>query len=193
MQTLNNIKARLDKETTAHAETRFQLDDMSAKFYQLQQLIDLERSERFKLEHAVNSGSLPDDAKVGLSGSGLMGSLNKTQNSFIMPAPPVPPPPPAGIGAPPPPPPPPFGVPMAPAMPGKGLTSDFNVNKKNVPLSIQPLKSFNWVKLPDILVKSTIWKDIDETRVFNSTAFLRKTSLLCERPDVRQQPCDDKC
>ena len=177
MQTLNNIKARLDKETMAHADTRSQLDDMSAKLFQLQQIIDLERSERFKLENAVNSGSLPDDAKVGLSGSGLMGSLNKPQTSFIIPPPPVPPPPPAGIAAPPPPPP-PFGVPMAPMMTGKGLMPDFNVNKKNVPQSTQPLKSFNWVKLPDNLAKSTIWKDIDETRVFYFSDWFTCTSLL---------------
>lgn len=166
MQTLNNIKARLDKEVTAHAETRCQLEEMSAKLYQLQQLVDLERSERFKLEHAVNSGSLPDDAKVGLSGTSLIGSMSKT-SSFIAPAPPAPPPPPpAGLIAPPPPPP-PFGVPLAPSMPGKGIMSDFSAHtsKKNVPQPGQPLKSFNWAKLPDNLVKNSIWKDIDETRV----------------------------
>ena len=29
--------------------------------------VDLERAERLKLEHAVKTGSLPDDAKVGFS------------------------------------------------------------------------------------------------------------------------------
>lgn len=169
MQTLNNIKARLDKETMSHADTRSQLEEMSAQLFQLQQLIEVERSERSKLEHAVNSGSLPDDAKVGLSASSIMGSMNKTQSSLFVPTPPPPPPPlPAGIGAPPPPPP-PFGVPPPPTLNGNG---DFqSSNKKNVPQSAQPLKSFNWAKLPDNLAKKTIWKDIDETRVRSIIGF----------------------
>lgn len=165
MVTVNNIKAKLEKEMIAHSETRCQLDNMSAQLYQLQQLIDLERTERAKLENAVNSGSLPDDAKVGLSGSSaLINAIGKTSGSFVTPMPPVPPPPPF-IGALPPPPPPPMGAPPAPGLPGMGPALAGFVVKKNIPQSSQALKSFNWSKLPDNVAKNSIWKDIDDTRV----------------------------
>ena len=156
MTTLNSIKARLEREVSEHAETRTQLDEMSARMHQLQQLMDVERAERAKLEHAVTSGSLPDDAKVGLSSSKAMAAaLNKPQCD-VAPPPPAPPPPPPPAGIPPPPPP-----PGAPALPGT-MTA-----KKKIPQSKQPMKSFNWSKLPDSVIKSTIWQDIDDTRVRN--------------------------
>lgn len=61
MKTLNNIKARLDKESAAHAETRAQLE---AEIVQLHYQVDVERHERHRLELAVQTGSLPDDAKL---------------------------------------------------------------------------------------------------------------------------------
>ena len=144
MTTLNSIKTRLEREVSEHAETRTQLEDMSSRLHKLQQLANVERTERVKLEHAVTSGSLPDDAKVGLSSTKL--------TDVAPPPPPPPPPPPVGI----PPPPPPPGAPPLP-----GATA----NKKSIPQSKQPMKSFNWSKLPDSVIKSTIWQDIDDTRV----------------------------
>lgn len=40
--------------------------------------------------------------------------------------------------------------------------------KKNIPQSAQPLKSFNWSKLPDMKVTNTIWSELDETKWYNS-------------------------
>lgn len=40
--------------------------------------------------------------------------------------------------------------------------------KKNIPQSAQPLKSFNWSKLPDMKVANTIWSELDETKWYNS-------------------------
>jgi len=40
--------------------------------------------------------------------------------------------------------------------------------KKNIPQSAQPLKSFNWSKLPDLKVTNTIWSELDETKWYNS-------------------------
>lgn len=40
--------------------------------------------------------------------------------------------------------------------------------KKNIPQSAQPLKSFNWSKLPDMKVEGTVWKELDETKWYNS-------------------------
>jgi len=153
MTTLNSIKARLEREVSLHAETRTQLEEMSSRLLNVQQLVDVERAEREKLEHAVTSGSLPDDAKVGLK-------LSKPpQTDVILPSPPPPPPPPPppAIGVPPPPPPP--GAPPPPC--GGSMATC----KKNIPQSKQPMKSFNWSKLPDSLIKTTIWQDIDDTQV----------------------------
>jgi len=169
MTTLNSIKARLEREVSSHAETRAQLEEMSARLYQLQQLADVERCEREKLEHAVTSGSLPDDAKVGLSSSKLIAaalSRSQVDVSPLSPPPAVPPPPPP-IGIPPPPPP-----PGAPPLPGAVA------NQKNIPQSKQPMKSFNWSKLPDSVIKSTIWQDIDDTRVCVSCLLLLLLLLL---------------
>lgn len=40
--------------------------------------------------------------------------------------------------------------------------------KKNIPQSAQPLKSFNWSKLPDLKVQGTVWSELDETKWYNS-------------------------
>ena len=60
-----------------------------------------------KLQHLVKTGSLPDDAKMGLSSvsSVLPSSLSDLKTSSVPVAPPPgPPPPPPPPGAPPPPP-----------------------------------------------------------------------------------------
>lgn len=61
MQTLNKMKAKLDKESASHAE---QMSDMSERLNELERLLDDERNERQQLELAVKTGSLPDDTKV---------------------------------------------------------------------------------------------------------------------------------
>jgi hypothetical protein len=40
--------------------------------------------------------------------------------------------------------------------------------KKNVPQSGQPLKSFNWAKLPELKIQNTVWSELDETKWYNS-------------------------
>jgi dishevelled associated activator of morphogenesis len=37
-----------------------------------------------------------------------------------------------------------------------------------IPQSAQPLKSFNWSKLPDMKVTGTVWSELDETKWYNS-------------------------
>ncbi|XP_011616895.1 disheveled-associated activator of morphogenesis 1 isoform X1 [Takifugu rubripes] len=74
------------------------------------------------------------------------------------PAPPAPPPPPGGPPvarcpfAPPPPPPP--GAPVGVA------------KRKNIPRPSNPLKSFNWSKLPENQIAATIWREVDDLKVF---------------------------
>lgn len=43
-----------------------------------------------------------------------------------------------------------------------------DIPKKNIPQSAQPLKSFNWSKLPDLKVQGTVWSELDETKWYNS-------------------------
>ncbi len=40
--------------------------------------------------------------------------------------------------------------------------------KKDIPRASNPLKSFNWSKLPDCKVDGTIWTEIDETRLYRN-------------------------
>lgn len=61
-----------------------------------------------------------------------------------------------------PPPPPKLGVPGPPPPP------KLDGPKKNIPQSAQPLKSFNWSKLPDMKVQGTVWSELDETKWYNS-------------------------
>ena len=77
--------------------------------------LDTERGEKQKLQHLVQTGSLPDDAKVGLSSatSALISDIKRASDRSDF-RPSVPPPPPPG----PPPPPPP--APGAPPPPGLG-------------------------------------------------------------------------
>ena len=73
------------------------------------------------------------------------------------------PPPPAPPMAPPPPP----GPPPPPSLFTTPSSNKPSI-KKNVPQSSNPLKSFNWSKLPECKVSGTIWTDIDETRLYKA-------------------------
>ncbi|XP_020805247.1 disheveled-associated activator of morphogenesis 1-like [Drosophila serrata] len=39
--------------------------------------------------------------------------------------------------------------------------------EKNVPLPTNPLKSFNWSKLPDAKLQGTVWSKLDESKLYN--------------------------
>ncbi len=89
--------------------------------------MDVERNERLKLEHAIKTGSLPDDAKVNFSSaasalSSAAASFNASQVSTFETAGkmPVPPPPPPPLYAAAPPAPPPGAPPLPPAAPPLG-------------------------------------------------------------------------
>jgi len=80
------------------------------------------------------------------------------------PPPPMAPPPPAPPGAPPPPP-----------MQGGGGSNPSLPNttealraavKKCIPQPSNPLKSFNWSKLPECKVQGTIWTELDDSRLY---------------------------
>ncbi|ESO96460.1 hypothetical protein LOTGIDRAFT_159871 [Lottia gigantea] len=160
MSTMNHMNAKLEKEMAAHADVKLQLNSLMAQLHEVTSYLEAERGEKQKLQHLVKTGSLPDDAKMGLSTSQLLSGtmLNKDFKipSVLAPsAPPpsAPPPPPPAPGAPPPP---PFG---GPALGGK---------QKKIPKPGNPMKSFNWTKLPENQIKGTVWSDLDDTKLYNT-------------------------
>jgi dishevelled associated activator of morphogenesis len=150
---LGRVKERLERETSGHEATKQQLTEMETRVNDLGQQVTSERGERHRLERLVTSGSLPDDAKVNLT----------------MQAPPPPPPAPAPPAAPGPPPPPPPGMPGCPPPPPMSTApgppkppAESLIKKKNIPQPSQPLKSFNWAKLPEAKLNGTVWAELDD-------------------------------
>ncbi|OQR78633.1 disheveled-associated activator of morphogenesis 1-like [Tropilaelaps mercedesae] len=110
--------------------------------------------------------------------------------------PPPPPPPMSGFGAPPPPPPPPMGGPGAPPPPPMGL---FGMPKrviKNVPQPSNPLKTFNWSKLPEARLQGTIWSEVNEEKLYkeidlddvDKTFAAFKKNMITSNEDVADMP-----
>ena len=79
----------------------------------------------------------------------------------------APPPPPPPVAPPPPMPPGPPPPPMLAGGPTAAQTEQLRAAiKKCVPQPSNPLKSFNWSKLPECKVDGTIWTDIDDSRLY---------------------------
>ncbi|KAL1489955.1 hypothetical protein ABEB36_013878 [Hypothenemus hampei] len=174
---LCRIKERLEKETAQHIETKQKLSEIEYRVSELDRQVNCERGERFRLERLVNSGSIPDDAKaIGLNKTMLDVSNSDIQNqkepSVPPPPPPLaPPPPPPGQLAPPPP---PAGLLTPPVEPFKA-----EVVKKNIPQPSNPLKSFNWSKIPESKLNDTIWNELDDTKLYNTMELDCIDKLFC--------------
>ncbi|KAF5302867.1 hypothetical protein FQA39_LY02047 [Lamprigera yunnana] len=171
---LIRIKERLEKETAAHIETRQRLGELEYKAADLDRQISCERGERFRLERLVNSGSIPDDAKViGLHSAVDINGLdfnNSLSSCTPPPPPPLAPPPPPVPGPPPPP-----CAPLAPAV----APLKIEIVKKNIPQPSNPLKSFNWSKLPESKVSGTIWSELDDTKLYSTMELDCIDKLFC--------------
>uniref|UniRef100_UPI0037E79327 disheveled-associated activator of morphogenesis 1 n=1 Tax=Semicossyphus pulcher TaxID=241346 RepID=UPI0037E79327 len=141
MATLSKMKDKLERESNEHKRAKQEVAELSARLQQLSA-----------------SSSVPGGPPVSSGGLVPPGSVPSTISSPPPPPPPPPPPggPPAFGMAPfaPPPPPPPPGAPLGAAP------------RKNIPRPSNPLKSFNWSKLPENKVEGTVWKDIDDLKVF---------------------------
>lgn len=167
---LLRIKERLEKETSTHIETRQRLSEIEYRAAELERQVNCERGERHRLERLVSSGNIPDDAKViGLKGLEANGDIKSDFKSAPPPPPPLAPPPPPAPGPPPPP-----CAPMAPPAPLR-----MEMPKKNVPQPGNPLKSFNWSKLPDAKVNGTIWSELDDTKLYNAMELDNIDKLFC--------------
>ncbi|KAH8396100.1 hypothetical protein KR222_003314, partial [Zaprionus bogoriensis] len=167
---LARMRERLEKESAQHSQAVQRAQTAEMKAEDLQHRLQSEQQERARLERLVTEGSIPDDQKV----AGLTGC-----NGAVSPPPPpppmlkaVPPPPPPMAAAllPPPPPPCPGAPPpppnMAPAM--APAPPKVEMPKKNVPQPANPLKSFNWSKLPDAKLQGTVWSELDESKLYNN-------------------------
>ncbi|KAL5278203.1 DAAM2 family protein [Megaselia abdita] len=160
---LARMRERLEKESANHSQTLQRAQNAEMKAEDLQHRLHTEQQERTRLERLVTEGSIPDDQKI----SGLTGGNN------VAPPPPPPlpsnkiPPPPPMMAAPPPPPCP--GPPPPPTMSVKAPTAPkADVLKKNIPQPTNPLKSFNWSKLPDAKVQGTVWSELDESKYYHT-------------------------
>ncbi|XP_022826433.1 disheveled-associated activator of morphogenesis 1 isoform X3 [Spodoptera litura] len=135
---------------------------------ELAKKLNQERAERTRFEKLVSEGSIPDDAKV----SNLKSAVIETCS---IPPPPPPPalcPPPLPPAPPAPAPPPAPMAPMAPAIAPPRA-------KKNVPTPGNPLKSFNWSKLPDTKLHGTIWQELDDTKLYNAMDLHTIDKMFC--------------
>lgn len=160
LEMLNKMKDKLERETSEHRQAKQQVAELSAR-----------------LQHLGTGSNVPGGPPLSSGGTAHVGPV-PTGPSLPAPPPPPPPPPPGGppgFGvfpfAPPPPPPPP-GAPMGPA------------KVKNVPKPANPMKSFNWSKLPQNKVNGTIWEDIDDIKVFKTLDLeeFQRTFSAYQRP-----------
>ncbi|XP_065343760.1 disheveled-associated activator of morphogenesis 1 [Cloeon dipterum] len=171
---LSRVRERLERETSNHELTKQRFLELEQQVAELGQQISSERGERHRLERLVNTGSLPDDAKVNLN----------TLQSPAPPPPPAPAPPPMAPGPPPPPPPGLPGCPPPPpmsAVPGPPKPPMEPLHKKmNIPQPSQPLKSFNWAKLPETKLNGTVWAELeDPSKLYSHMGLESIDKLFC--------------
>ena len=135
------------KEAELDVKTQ-EKEDVEANLERTKEKLETEvaRHNELKQRLSESDGKFPSSIDIK--------SIPKSSPIPAAPAPPAPPPPMA-----PPAPPPPLGKPA----PAKTASQ-----KRNVPASSNPLKSFNWSKLPECKVDGTIWTDIDETRLYKA-------------------------
>ncbi|XP_055684371.1 disheveled-associated activator of morphogenesis 1 isoform X1 [Lutzomyia longipalpis] len=161
---LARMRERLEKESANHSQAVQRALNAEMRVEDLQHRYMQEQQERVRLERLVTEGSIPDDQKVaGLHGCNGQASPPTSPKAAAAPPPPppllpMPPPPPPGA----PPPPMPMSACPAPA------SAKFELPKKNVPQPSNPLKSFNWSKLPDAKVNGTIWNELDESKWYST-------------------------
>ncbi|GFS32251.1 disheveled-associated activator of morphogenesis 1 [Trichonephila inaurata madagascariensis] len=145
---LNKMKVKLEKETVGHLEANQKIAELEYRINELNLM------QRTQVENLAKAGSLSDDAKAGMR-----------PTSGIVPCPPPPPPPPHAL--PPNPPPAPPGPPPPPPLRIGSLTDKpIKSLMKNIPQPSNPLKSFNWCKLPESKLEGTVWEELDDTKLY---------------------------
>ncbi|GFQ82474.1 disheveled-associated activator of morphogenesis 2 [Trichonephila clavata] len=151
---LNKMKVKLEKETVGHLEANQKIAELEYRINELNLMLEMEKQQRTQVENLAKAGSLSDDAKAGMR-----------PTTGIVPCPPPPPPPPHAL--PPNPPPAPPGPPPPPPLRIGSLTDKpIKSLMKNIPQPSNPLKSFNWCKLPESKLEGTVWEELDDTKLY---------------------------
>uniref|UniRef100_A0A667XNN4 Dishevelled associated activator of morphogenesis 1b n=1 Tax=Myripristis murdjan TaxID=586833 RepID=A0A667XNN4_9TELE len=162
MAMLNKMKDKLEREGNEHKQAKLQLAELAARLQQLSSVCGP------PVVPAASGGSVPPPPPPSAPG-------------LIPPVPPPPPPPPPPGG----PPLPPGMAPFAPPLPGALLAP---AKKKDIPQPSNPLKSFNWSKLPENKIDGTIWKEVDDLKVFKVLDLedFQRTFSAYQKPQVIQ-------
>ncbi|GIY95468.1 disheveled-associated activator of morphogenesis 1 [Caerostris extrusa] len=148
----NERKTR--KETVGHLEANQKIAELEYRINELNIMLEVEKQQRTQVENLAKAGCLSDDAKAGIRPA-----------SNIVPCPPPPPPPPHAL-APMPPPAPPGPPPPPPLRIGSLTDKPIKSVMKNIPQPSNPLKSFNWCKLPESKLEGTVWEELDDTKLY---------------------------
>uniref|UniRef100_A0AAY4ALF4 Disheveled-associated activator of morphogenesis 2 n=1 Tax=Denticeps clupeoides TaxID=299321 RepID=A0AAY4ALF4_9TELE len=154
MKTLNKMKDKLQREGVELRSAREHVLDLSSR------ISDIGSGASFPPPPPPPGGPLAPPPPP------MLGDFPPPPPPLPFSSPPPPPPPPPP-GAPPPPPgaPPIFaGIPPPPGLPA--FSTGSSLRSKSIPQPSHPLKSFNWAKLGENKINSTIWHDIDDLKAF---------------------------
>ncbi|KAM7299560.1 disheveled-associated activator of morphogenesis 1 [Ixodes scapularis] len=151
---LAKTKDKLERETVGHLEDKQKIEELEYRIREITQALDCERRQKSLGDGTLRNG-VSDETRLRAGSASYTGSFS---------TPPPPPPPLPSNGAPPPAPPPLPGSapPPPPCMP---LTRTTRATK-NIPQPTNPLKSFNWSKLPETRVDGTVWTELDDMKMY---------------------------
>lgn len=160
MAALNALQEKSERQAADLTESRRQSEALQQQLAQAQQMV---------ASGKLNGPSISDDDKLQKNSVGK-GTPPPPPPPMMGGAPAPQPPPFPGVGGPPPPPPPAPGMggpPPPPGMPGPPPIGGMVIpaKKRDLPKPSNPLKSFNWAKLPDMKIQGTIWQDLDDLKV----------------------------
>ncbi|XP_037096556.1 disheveled-associated activator of morphogenesis 1 isoform X1 [Syngnathus acus] len=176
------LKQRLEKKERECEAKNKEKEDMMTMLNKLKDKLERESNEHKQAQQQLAQVS----ARLSqLASSSVPGGPPVTPGG-LLPSPALPPPPPPPTFGntpfapppPPPPPPPPLGAPLG------------SIRQKNIPQPDNPMKSFNWSKLPESKIKGTIWTEIDDLEAFKvlDLAEFQQTFSAYQRP---QKESDD--
>ncbi|XP_033125746.1 disheveled-associated activator of morphogenesis 1-A-like isoform X1 [Anneissia japonica] len=192
-EAMSALKTMQQQQKSDHDRIKFEYEQ---QLQMIRSEADREKGERERLEHLVKdvssmSPSLSDEQKLSSTaptpGPPLPPPCGGPPPPPMPPGPPplpgmggVPPPPPAFPGAP--------GMVPPPPPPGIGGFTAVPKKTKNIPKPSQPLKSFNWSKLPDNKLVGTVWLDLDEMKVLKLMDFQEfdKTFSAYQKPRTEE-------
>jgi dishevelled associated activator of morphogenesis len=152
---LNSSLTKREQELDAKTQEK---EDLQSNLERTKEKLELELQRANEARHRLGQLETTDEVASAASAPSSGAIVSVKQITLAAP----PPPPPAPPMAPPPPPGPP------PPTTGTPLSSTAKPTRKNVPQSSNPLKSFNWSKLPDCKVQGTIWTEMEETKLYKT-------------------------